>query len=175
MFFIESERLRLIPLPHAQLLLLQQSREKMELSMGLNPSNMLVDQIWQDELADAIENWCIPKTLLYPDRWIWYSIWEAVRIDTNTSVGGFGLGYPDDNGEAITGYSIDRNEQRKGYGTEGLKRICQWGFEHPEVKVIWADTGIDNYPSQRILTKAGFVQTGARDEFVIFKLARAGG
>jgi ribosomal-protein-alanine N-acetyltransferase len=43
MFFIESERLRLIPLTHAQLLLWKESREKMELSMGLNPSNMLID------------------------------------------------------------------------------------------------------------------------------------
>ncbi|RWY55573.1 GNAT family N-acetyltransferase [Mucilaginibacter gilvus] len=172
MFFIETERLKLIPLTRAQLLLLQESREKMELSMGLTPSNMLVDQIWQDELADAIENWCLPKTLLYPDKWIWYSIWEAVRKDTNTSIGGFGLGYPDENGESITGYSIDRNEQGKGYGTEGLKRICEWGFETPEVKVIWADTGLDNLPSQRILQKAGFTQTGTRDEFAVFKMPR---
>lgn len=172
MFFIESERLKLIPLTHTQLLLLQESREKMELSMGLNPSNMLVDQIWQDELADAIENWCIPKTLANPDKWIWYSIWEAVRKDTNTSIGGFGLGWPDEKGESITGYSIDRNEQGKGYGTEGLKRICEWGFENPDVKVIWASTDDWNAPSKRILAKAGFVENGVRDNRPAFYLRR---
>jgi ribosomal-protein-alanine N-acetyltransferase len=172
MFFIESERLKLIPLTHTQLLLLQESREKMENFMGLNPSNMLVDQIWQDELADALENWLIPKTLLYPDKWMWYTVWEAVRKDTNTSIGGFGMGYPNENGESVTGYSIDRNEQGKGYGTEGLKRICQWGFENPDVKAIWADTGADNTPSIRILLKADFVQNGERDGRPVFKLYR---
>lgn len=172
MFFIETERLKLIPLTHNQLLLLRESREKMEISMGLNPSNMLIDQLWQDELADAIDTWCIPKTLLHPDKWIWYTLWETVRKDTNTSIGGFGLGLPDENGESITGYSIDRNEQGKGYGTEALKRLCQWGFENPEVKVIWADTDADNQPSIRILLKAGFVKAGKKEGRPVFKLSR---
>ena len=173
MFFIESERLKLIPLTHAQLLLLQESRAKMEVEMGLNPSNMLVDQIWQDELADALENWFIPKTLLYPDKWMWYTVWEAVRKDTNTSLGGFGMGYPGENGEAVTGYSIDKNEQGKGYGTEGLKRICRWGFENPDVKMISASTDEWNEPSKRILVKAGFVETGLRDDRPFFTFPRS--
>ncbi|OOQ59182.1 GNAT family N-acetyltransferase [Mucilaginibacter pedocola] len=170
MFYIESERLKLIPLTHNQLKLLHQSRHKMELSMGLTPSNMLIDQIWQDELGDAIENWCIPKTLEHPNNWIWYSLWEVVLKDTNTSIGSFGLGHPDENGESITGYSLDRNQQGKGYGTEALKRLCQWGFENPAVKVIWADTDADNMPSIRILHKVGFVQQGERDGRPMFKL-----
>ena len=172
MFFIESERLKLIPLTHAQLLLWKESREKLELSMGLNPSHMIIDPIWEAEIADALVNWFIPKTLLYPDDFKWYTNWEIVLKSTNTSIGGIGVGYPDANGEAITGYSLDQNHQNKGYGTEALKRICQWGFEHPDVKTIWADTGADNYPSQRILVKAGFIETGKKEANLLFKLYR---
>ena len=173
MFFIESERLRLIPLTHTQLLLWKESREKMELSMGLNPSNMLIDPFWEEEVADALKNWFIPKTLLYPDKFEWYTNWEAVLKTDNISIGGIGIGYPDENGEAITGYSFDQNHQNKGYATEALKRICEWGFINADVKTIWADTGADNYPSQRILIKAGFKQTSINDEGrFIFKLPR---
>lgn len=172
MFFIETERLKLTPLTHTQLLLVKESREKMEFSMGLNPSNMNIEPMWQAEMVDAIENWCIPKTLLYPDKYEWYSVWEVILKDTNTSIGSAGIGWPDENGEAIIGYSLDKNQQGKGYGTEALKRLCEWGFQNPKVKVIWADTAADNIPSQRILTKAGFVQTGVRDEFVVFKLRK---
>jgi ribosomal-protein-alanine N-acetyltransferase len=172
MSFIESERLKLAPLTHTQLLLLQQSREKLELSMGLNPSNMLIAPIWEAELTDAITNWCIPKTLLYPDKYEWYTIWEVILKTTNVSMGSLGIGYPDNKGESIIGYSLDQNQQNKGYGTEALICLCKWGFLNPDVKAIWADTGADNYSSQRILTKAGFVQTGTRDELVIFKLRR---
>lgn len=172
MFFIESERLKLIPLTHGQLVLLQQSREKLEAAMGLNRSNMLINPTWEAELVDAIANWCIPKTLLYPDKYEWYTIWEVILKSTNVSIGSLGIGSPDNNGESIIGYSLDQNQQNNGYGTEALVCLCKWGFLNREVKAIWADTSADNYSSQRILTKAGFVQTGTRDEFVIFTLLR---
>lgn len=172
MFFIETERLKLIPLTHAQLLLLQKSRPAMETSLGLNPSNMFIDQIWQDEFDDALINWWIPKTLANPDRWIWYTLWEAVLKDTNTSVGGFGLGYPNEKGESITGYSIDGKQQGKGFGTEGLTGICKWGFENPSVAMISADTGIANLPSQRILEKAGFERGQIKEGLVAYHLTR---
>jgi ribosomal-protein-alanine N-acetyltransferase len=172
MFFIESERLKLIPLTYTQLLLLQENREKLELSMGLNPSNMLIDPVWEAELIDAIANWCIPKTLLYPDKYEWYSIWEVILKTANISIGSLGIGYPDNNGEAIIGYSLDKNQQNNGYGTEALVCLCKWGFLNPDVKTIWAETGADNYPSQRILIKAGFMQTGKKDVNLVFKLLK---
>lgn len=141
--------------------------------MGLNPSNMLIAPIWKAELADALENWFIPKTLLYPDKFEWYTNWEAVLKTGNISIGGIAMGYPNKNGEAETGYSFDQNHQNKGYGTEALKRICEWGFMNPDVKTIKAQTDVDNYASQRILLKACFKHTDTNEAGrFVFKLPR---
>jgi ribosomal-protein-alanine N-acetyltransferase len=173
MFFIESERLILIPLNYTQLLLLRESREAMERSMGLKPSNMIIDTLYQHELDDALDNFWLPKIQQHPDEYQWYTNWEMVLKAENVSVGGIGIGYPDEGGESVTGYCVDQKQHNRGYATEALKRICEWGFANPDVKLIWAETPPDNYPSQRILVKAGFTQTGLKDNNLVFKLPRS--
>ena len=95
MFFIESRRLRLIPLTHNLLKICKNSRSEMEKAMGLNKSSMQIDALYQNEVTDAIDNFWLPQTLANPDLYQWYTSWEIVRTDTNTSIGGIGfIGYP---------------------------------------------------------------------------------
>ncbi len=157
MFSIQSQRLQMIPLTRAQLLLLKQDRKLLELSLGLNPSAMLIDPLYVKEIDEAFDNFWLPNTLAFPDKHLWFTAWEIVLKSTNTIIGGMGFaGYPNEAGEAEIGYMIDANHHNKGFATEALKLLSQWAFTHDFVQAIIVHTYADNLPSRKILDKCGF-------------------
>jgi ribosomal-protein-alanine N-acetyltransferase len=173
MFFIESERLKLIPLTHQQLLLLRQDRALMEISIGLTPSFMLVEPFYYAEIIDALDNFWLPNTLTYPEKYLWYTDWELVLKSANTSVGGMGFaGYPNENGEAEIGYMIDGNHHNKGFATEALQTMITWAFTHQFVKAIIVHTYADNLPSRRLLDKCGFKQVEDVEGLLTYRLEK---
>jgi ribosomal-protein-alanine N-acetyltransferase len=91
MFFIESTRLKLIPLTQQLLRLCQVSRPAMEQSLGINISAMQIDPEYQIEIQDALVQFWLPKTREYPKKYQWYTNWEIVDKAANTSVGGIGF------------------------------------------------------------------------------------
>jgi len=172
MFFIESGRLKMIPLTHQLLQLLHTGRPTMELSLGLNISNMQIDPFYKSEVDDAMINFWLPKTLEHPDAYMWYTSWEIILKSSNMSIGGMGFaGEPNELGEAETGYMIDQQHQNKGHATEALQLLTAWAFTQEKVKAIIVHTFEDNLPSRRILAKCGFDEV-AKDEkgLMTFKL-----
>ena len=174
MFFIESERLKMIPLTQQLLQLSHADRAAMELSLDLDVSAMLIDPFYIAEMEDAMINFWLPKTLAHPDTYQWYTNWEIVLKITNTSIGGMGFaGEPNEHGEVNIGYMIDKQHHNCGYGTEALKLLTGWAFTQPPVKSVIVHTHEDNLPSRKILVKNGFAETGKNEEnFVIYKLAK---
>jgi len=173
MFFIQSQRLKMIPLTHAQLLLLKQNRKLQELSLGLTPSAMLIDPLYLKEIEDAFESFWLPNTLAFPDKYLWYTSWEIVLKSTHTVIGGMGFaGYPNDAGEAEIGYMIDANQHNKGYATEALQLLSQWAFTHEFVKAIIVHTYADNLPSRRILEKCSFTLMNEVECLLTYSLNR---
>ncbi|WP_295717602.1 GNAT family N-acetyltransferase [Mucilaginibacter sp.] len=173
MFFIESERLKLMSLTHEQLLLLRQDRALMEISIGLTPSFMLVEPFYYAEIIDALDNFWLPNTLAHPEKYLWYTDWELVLKSANTSVGGMGFaGYPNENGEAEIGYMIDGNHHNKGFATEALKTMIAWAFTHQFVKAIIVHTYADNLPSCRLLDKCGFEQVEDVEGLLTYRLEK---
>jgi ribosomal-protein-alanine N-acetyltransferase len=173
MFFIESERLKLMPLTHEQLLLLRQDRALMEISMGLTPSFMLVEPFYYAEIIDALDNFWLPNTLANPEKYLWYTDWELLLKSANTSVGGMGFaGYPNENGEAEIGYMIDGNHHNKGFATEALQTLITWAFTHQFVKAIIVHTYADNLPSRRLLDKCGFEQEEDVEGLLTYRLEK---
>lgn len=157
MFHIDSDRLKLIPLQHDQLLLLKHSRYELEQQMGLNPSAMVIDAYYQTESEEALCNFWLPYTKTYPDLYHWYTNWQIILKDINTSIGGISLGgYPNDYGGTTIGYLIDEKHQGNGYATEALIRLTQWAFQFSILTSIHADTLTTNFASQQVLQKAGF-------------------
>ena len=164
MFFIESERLKMIPLTHQLLQLLHADRSAMELSLGLNISNMQIDPFYKNEVDDAMINFWLPKTLEHPEEYLWYTSWEIILKSSNTSIGGMGFaGESNELGEAETGYMIDQQHQNKGYATEALQLLSRWAFTQEKVKAIIVHTFQDNLSSRKILVKCGFGEV-AKDE-----------
>ncbi|HEY2582056.1 MAG TPA: GNAT family N-acetyltransferase [Mucilaginibacter sp.] len=174
MFYIESERLRLIPLTRELLLLSTTDRPAMERAMGLNVSSMVIDELYIKEFADGIASFCLPKLLEFPDRYQWYSPWEIIRKDTSTAIGCIGFaGYPNESGEAEMGYLLDKQEQGKGYASEAFQTAIKWAFTNPEVKDIIVHTFEDNLPSRKLLTRCGFTEIEKNEENLLtYKLLK---
>ncbi|MFD1258182.1 GNAT family N-acetyltransferase [Mucilaginibacter terrae] len=174
MFFIESERLKLIPLNYTQLLLLSTNRPTLERSLNLNVSAMHIDDYNEAELKAAFKNHWLPNTQMHPDLYQWYTSWEIVLKSSNTSIGSicFG-GYPDDFGETTIGYLIDQHQWGHGYATEEALTLINWGFKFSILKTLKADAQLNNPASQRVLLKAGFVPIHKDNTHQHFKLRNA--
>ena len=175
MFFIESQRLRMIPLTHELLQLLHTGRATMEQALDLTPSSWQVPEFYQKEIDDAMVNFWLPKTLANPDNFIWYTDWELVLKSTNTAIGGMGFnGEPNEQGEAEVGYMIEEGHQNKGFATEALKLLSSWALSQERVKSVVVHTYRDNLPSQRILIKSGFEEVGTDEaQLMTFRLIRS--
>lgn len=58
---------------------------------------------------------------------------------------------------------------RFGYMTEAVEAFCTWGKKQASVKHIIAETEIDNFSSQRVLQRNGFIEY-FRDKTIWWKL-----
>lgn len=54
------------------------------------------------------------------------------------------------------GFGIATSEQRKGFATEGVARVCAWGLEWFSLPAILGVTDEENVASQRVLIRCGF-------------------
>lgn len=173
MFFIETERLKLIPLTHQLLQLSHTNRAVMERVLGLNVSSMQIEEPFVSEYNDAMINFWLPKTLAHPDKYQWHTNWEIILKSANIAIGGIGLGgEPNENGETETGYMIDRQHQGKGYASEALKALIQWTFTRHSVTCMIAHTYNDNAASKKVLIKNGFTQVAGQSGLLTFRLAK---
>ncbi|MBS7566348.1 GNAT family N-acetyltransferase [Mucilaginibacter sp. Bleaf8] len=170
MLHLETDRLKIIPLNYTQLLLCSQSRAALEATLGLQPSDMKIDTAFRAEMDQAMHNYWLPNTKAYPELYPWYTNWEIVLKDINTAIGGIGFGgYPDDYGTTSVGYVISQQRQGKGYATEALLALLEWGFSFSVLKQVDADTTPGNIASQRVLLKAGFKQISIEPSAILYQ------
>lgn len=67
---------------------------------------------------------------------------------------------------AFVGYSIDENEQGKGYMKEALNLMLDYAFDELELHRIEASTLVDNIKSQKVLRSCGFAELGLNKEYL---------
>ena len=72
----------------------------------------------------------------------------------------------------MVGYGLDVRYHKRGYATEALKAILQWGFSHPNLKCVIADTPLQNESSQNVLIKNGFQESGRSESLIHWYLNR---
>jgi RimJ/RimL family protein N-acetyltransferase len=63
---------------------------------------------------------------------------------------------------AEVGFGIATSEQRKGYATEGVARVCAWGLERFSLPAIVGVTDEANVASQRVLIRCRFSRKGEK-------------
>jgi ribosomal-protein-alanine N-acetyltransferase len=174
MLFLESERLKLIPLTHQQLVQYQADPTAFTQQLALNPSDLQMDELFAAEMNEALHTFLLPNTKLYPDLYMWYTNWVIILKSTNTIIGGIGFaGYPDDYGETLVGYVVSKQYQRLGYGSEALNALLNWGFSFSILKAVRADADTGNTGSQKVLTKAGFKLIEKTGDTLYYKLNKA--
>jgi ribosomal-protein-alanine N-acetyltransferase len=175
MILIESERLKLIPLKHHQLLLFNDHWNELQRTLGLNEAEMEMDEHVKADIAEALHHFWLPNTHAYPDLYYWYTNWLVILKSLNVAIGGIGFnGYPDDYGETSIGYMIDEQHRGNDYATEAVTALCQWGLNLSILKSIKADTGVNNLASQRVLLKAGFRKLEQHQDSIFYVLQKTG-
>ena len=150
MLSIETSRLRVFPLPLAQLRLWAEDLPALERSLGYAYRGVPVEKALGDSrrlLAAAEEAGESP----------YRTVWMLVQREEGVIIGSAGFkGGPDEKGEVEIRYAMGKDYRRRGYMTEAVKAICCWALEQPEVAHITAETDLVSYPSQRILERLGF-------------------
>lgn len=76
---------------------------------------------------------------------------------------------PNENREVEIGYGLGKKHEHFGYMTEAVEAFCTWGKKQASVKHIIAETEIDNFSSQRVLQRNGFIEY-FRDKTIWWKL-----
>jgi RimJ/RimL family protein N-acetyltransferase len=160
-----TPRLTLIPLDHEQLLVWRQSgRKDLEKMLELQPNTWEMELFYEQETLKALSDYWIPQTAKFPLDYYWYSNWEIILNSSSRSVGGIGFaGLPDNEGSTEIGYVIDQKFRGQGIATEAVKALADWAFQDSGLKVLRAETPIDNQGSQRVLAKNRFQKTGEKN------------
>lgn len=167
MFYINTERLWLIPLSLDQLYILKTNRNTLERELGLSKSNFEINSQYDfiELLKESIENFSIPNIINKPDAFLFYTHWIMVLNEQNLTIGGMGMGgLPDAHGNVTIGYFIDAKFESQGYASEALSGFINWLKTIPEVKTVSAETLEDGYASQKVLIKNGFEYAGKMEE-----------
>ena len=67
----------------------------------------------------------------------------------------------------ILGYSIDEDEQSKGYMKESVNLFLKYAFNECELHRIEASALVNNEKSRRVLTKCGFKLIGINEKYLL--------
>jgi [ribosomal protein S5]-alanine N-acetyltransferase len=67
---------------------------------------------------------------------------------------------------AFVGYSIDKDEQGKGYMKEALRLVSDYAFNNLDLHRIEATTLVDNIKSQSVLLACGFKEIGISERYL---------
>lgn len=87
--------------------------------------------------------------------------WGIVLKENNKLIGTCCLGSFDEGAKrSELGYAIVRSEWGKGYGTEAVRAMVQFGFDKIELNRIEATITPGNDASVKVLEKLNFVQEG---------------
>ncbi|MFK4145835.1 GNAT family N-acetyltransferase [Streptomyces sp. NPDC004065] len=89
-----------------------------------------------------------------------WGMFVLVRREDGRAVGGIGFhGPPGADGRAEIGYDLTEPARGHGYATEAVRALSAWAATREDVR-LFATVEPDNGPSRRVLTRAGFVQSG---------------
>jgi [ribosomal protein S5]-alanine N-acetyltransferase len=168
-----TQRLRIVPLAHNELLLYKNDPKSLAQVLGTNYLERHGDPSTAKDVEEAIEFW-INNTAAHPNDFEWFTNWEIILLEQNVSVGGVGFaGLPNEEGKSMVGYGLDVRFHGKGIATEALSALVSWGFRNENLKTIIADTPLNHTASQRVLLKNGFQETHRDQELIHWSLIRS--
>jgi len=84
----------------------------------------------------------------------WFQLGIALG-DTDTLIGDIGACINESGASAEIGYSVNRQYQGQGYGTEAVRLAARYLFSNTGIEEIVAVTDARNLPSRRVLENLG--------------------
>ena len=95
-------------------------------------------------------------------RYYGFGLWSVVKKETGEIIGRCGLSPAADDisphGRIEIGYLIGAKDRQSGYGYEACRAILNYAFEVLGCHEIIAVIHKDNYPSQKLAEKLGFIR-----------------
>ncbi|WP_189785356.1 GNAT family N-acetyltransferase [Streptomyces capitiformicae] len=90
-----------------------------------------------------------------------WGMFALVRKEDGLAIGALGYhGAPDEDGRTEVGYDLVEGARGRGYMTEALRTLADWGRERAaergDVRSLFAVVDKDNAPSQGVVSRAGF-------------------
>jgi len=84
-------------------------------------------------------------------------------LEGDEVVGLIGLKAPADaDGKIDFGYGVTDSRQRRGHASRAVALMLKEIDRDPRIRLVTAETSVNNFASQRVLEKNGFQRTGTR-------------
>jgi len=152
---IETQRLMLYVLDARQIRLWTQDLPALEKELDCSYQA----EALEDVFLTIVEGQAV-LTEQNSDRYYWHSFWLFIRKSDRVVVGSadFKSG-PNINGEVEIGYGLGKAFEGCGYMTEAVSAMCDWALGQDGILHVTAETELNNYPSQHVLQRCGFIET----------------
>lgn len=151
---IETERLTIIALTPEQLEKLVNSISQLENDLKCSYRAEKIEGIFREILLSQVK-----KSKEDRENYLWHSFWLIIRKMDNIVVGTIDFkNIPNEKMEVEIGYGLGKAYEHHGYMTETVQAICGWAKNQSGVKSIIAETELDNFPSERVLQRCGFIE-----------------
>ncbi|OAB29620.1 acetyltransferase [Paenibacillus macquariensis subsp. defensor] len=93
--------------------------------------------------------------------------WGIERKETKGIIGTIGFNaWSPKHKRAEIGYEIHPSQSRKGYISEAVSKVLEYGFDVMDLTRIGAVVFIDNEASNKLLTKMGFQKEGVLRDYM---------
>lgn len=166
--YLETERLKLLPLNGSQLRLITSNISEFEKNIGYRYNGEAMEGVIHYIFTKQIE----AVEASEPNH-LWHTFWMLALKDEPVIIGSMCYKTPPTaEGIVELGYGINLSYGSKGYMTEAIGALIQWGFQQPEVLKIVAEIDKDNIASQRVAEKNGMRKFKSVDNFDWYMIER---
>ncbi len=160
---VETPRLRLLPLTHAQLTQYALADPSLEAELGLKPTSRSISP----DLKEALEGTILPNVADPSKNYLYATLWTLIFKAENRMVGDLCFfGEPNPEGEIEIGYGTYEDLRKQGFMAEAVGGMIGWAKMQPGVRAIVASTDKTNTASWRVLEKNGFVRYEETEELL---------
>jgi RimJ/RimL family protein N-acetyltransferase len=100
-----------------------------------------------------------------------FGVYQLVRSADGQVIGDIGFhGPPDRHGSVTVGYGLAAGARGNGYATEALRALVAWALAQPGVVRVEADTTHANFPSQRVMERAGMRLVDRNEQLRFYRI-----
>jgi ribosomal-protein-alanine N-acetyltransferase len=153
---LKSSRVDIVPLNLDELKMYIRSREEYEKKSNLAVSGINLAEAYCEELTEITQR--DPSAWSNKNKdYLFYTLWVMIERQAQAIIGQFTFnGKPNVNGEVEVFFSIEPTFQRKGYATEVMQTVLEWGRKSELFKIVLIEADFDNRAAMASLNKLGF-------------------